>query len=47
MWIAVFNNLPEIMLGLCWSYTCIWSGMRLERWRKSSRLFHRAATTEF
>ena len=41
MWVALFNNIPEIMLGLCWSYTMVWCGMRFERWRNSDRPFHR------
>jgi hypothetical protein len=44
MWIAVFNNLPELFLGACWSYTMFWGGMRFERWRKSKHFFNRAET---
>jgi hypothetical protein len=41
MWIALFNNIPEIALGLCWSYTMLWAGMRFERWRTSNHVWNR------
>lgn len=33
MWVAVFNNLPEMLLGLCWSGVIFLAGRRFERWR--------------
>jgi hypothetical protein len=44
MMVAVLNNLPEMILGACWTYTAVWAGMRLERWRSSNRYFNRAKT---
>lgn len=44
MWVAVLNNLPEMILGACWTYTAVWAGMRFERWRSSSRFFNSAKT---
>lgn len=34
MWVAVFNNLPELASGLCWSAVMFWFGRRFERWRQ-------------
>jgi TRAP-type uncharacterized transport system substrate-binding protein len=31
--VAVMNNLPEMILGLCWSIVIFWAGRRFERWR--------------
>lgn len=32
MWIAVINNIPELMLGGAWTGLCLWSGVRFGRW---------------
>jgi len=32
MMIAVFNNLPELALGLCWSAAVFSLGRRYQRW---------------
>jgi hypothetical protein len=45
MWVAVFNNLPEMILGACWTYTMVWVGMRFERWRNSKPSNIRASST--
>ena len=37
MMIAVFNNLPELVLGLCWTCVVFTAGRRWER-RKTARL---------
>jgi len=37
MWIAVFNNLPEMILGASWSGLVFWAGMRVGRWRAGRR----------
>lgn len=37
MLIAVFNNLPEIALGVCWSSVMFWLGRRFERWKASRK----------
>lgn len=37
MWIAVFNNLPELALGCAWTGLAFWCGRRFERWRASWR----------
>ncbi len=31
MMIAIFNNLPEMILGLTWSGVVFWVGRRFER----------------
>lgn len=36
---VLFNNLSDILLGLVWTYTAVWCGMRLERWRNSKGYF--------
>lgn len=33
MWIAVINNLPELILGACWTVVTFWLGTRFGRWR--------------
>lgn len=33
MMIAVFNNLPELILGLTWTVTVFHLGRRYQRWR--------------
>lgn len=33
MWVAVFNNLPELALGLCWTWMVFGLGRRFERRR--------------
>ena len=33
MWIAVINNLPEMILGACWTGVVFVAGRRFERWR--------------
>ncbi len=45
MIIALFNNLPQIALDVCWTWVMIWAGMRFERWR-TSRRFHLHAKKE-
>lgn len=35
MMVAVLNNLPEIIVGLCFSGVVFWLGRRYERWRTS------------
>lgn len=33
MWIAVINNLPEMILGGAWTGLVFWTGSRFGRWR--------------
>lgn len=33
MWVAVVNNLPELILGACWTVVTFAAGRRFERWR--------------
>lgn len=33
MVIALLNNLPQLALGICWTWVAVWIGMRFERWR--------------
>jgi hypothetical protein len=33
MWIAVINNLPEMILGGAWTGLVFWTGVRFGRWR--------------
>lgn len=34
MWaVAIVNNLPEFVLGVCWTSVVFWTGRRFERWR--------------
>lgn len=33
MMIAIFNNLPELILGLCWTGVVFTLGKRYGRWR--------------
>lgn len=40
MLIAVFNNLPELILGTCWSIVLVWAGRRIER-RFGPKLFRK------
>lgn len=42
MMIALFNNIPQLALGVCWTWVCIWGGMRFERWRNSKHFYSRA-----
>jgi hypothetical protein len=35
MMIAVFNNLPELILGITWSGVVFAGGRRFERWKAS------------
>nr|DAM62875.1 MAG TPA: hypothetical protein [Caudoviricetes sp.] len=35
MLIAVFNNLPELILGSAWTGLCFWTGLRVGKWRAS------------
>ena len=39
MWIAVMNNLPELILGLTWTVVVFIVGMKFQAWknRKSRR----------
>lgn len=34
MWIAVINNLPEMILGGAWTGLCLWAGSRVGRWHE-------------
>lgn len=33
MWVAVVNNLPEMILGSAWTGLCVFSGYAFGRWR--------------
>lgn len=33
MMVAVLNNLPELILGACWTAVIFAAGRRFERWR--------------
>ncbi|PYE89632.1 hypothetical protein C7477_103140 [Phyllobacterium leguminum] len=33
MWIAVVNNLPEMILGGAWTGLCLWFGGRIGLWK--------------
>lgn len=33
IWVAVFNNLPEMALAITWTAVVFWVGRRFERWR--------------
>lgn len=33
MWIAVINNLPEMILGTAWSGLCLYAGFRFGSWK--------------
>lgn len=35
MLIAIFNNLPELILGLCWTGVVFASGRKFERWKSA------------
>lgn len=35
MMIAVFNNLPELIMGVVYSGVLFWGGRRFERWKAS------------
>lgn len=35
MLIAVFNNLPELILGACWTGVVFWAGRRFQTWKTS------------
>lgn len=35
MWIAVVNNLPEMILGAAWTGLVFWTGVRVGRWRRA------------
>lgn len=37
MWIAVINNLPEMILGGAWTGLCLWFGYRLGSWRAARK----------
>jgi hypothetical protein len=41
MMIALFNNIPQLALGICWTWVCVWTGMRIQRWRSNSHLLNR------
>lgn len=32
MWIAVINNLPEMILGSAWTGLCLYAGFRIGMW---------------
>lgn len=32
MWIAVINNLPEMILGSAWTGLCLYAGIRIGTW---------------
>jgi hypothetical protein len=34
MWIAVINNLPEMILGGAWTGLMLYAGYRFGQWRK-------------
>ncbi|KVK49482.1 hypothetical protein L905_19015 [Agrobacterium sp. TS43] len=33
MVIAILNNLPDLILGFCWSSVLFYAGLRFERWK--------------
>jgi hypothetical protein len=33
MWIAVINNLPQMILGTAWSGLCLYAGFRAGAWK--------------
>jgi hypothetical protein len=35
MMIAIFNNLPELILGICWTAVVFTAGRRFQRWKAS------------
>lgn len=37
MWIAVVNNLPEMILGAAWTGLCFYAGIRLGSWLASRK----------
>lgn len=37
MLVALFNNLPEMILGASWTGLVFWAGRRFERWRVARR----------
>lgn len=37
VWIAVVNNLPELILGACWTGVTFHLGTRYGRWRPRQR----------
>jgi len=37
----LLNNLPQIMLGACWTGVMFWLGMKFQRWRDSDHWFKR------
>lgn len=37
MWVAVFNNLPELAMWLCFAGVTFYAGRRFERWRTPRR----------
>lgn len=39
MIVAFANNLPELLLGTCWTIVAFWLGRRWERWRGAHHLF--------
>jgi hypothetical protein len=40
MWFAVVNNLPELILAICWSCVVFKAGDKFGHWRASKSLFH-------
>lgn len=37
MWIAVVNNLPEMILGAAWTGLCFYAGFRVGSWHQSRK----------
>lgn len=34
---AVISNIPEIMLGICWTSVSVYAGYRFGKWRASRK----------